>query len=142
MIPYLIPFKQVGNFVLGEEIENFFNNFQFEINDFSQDEIAPSINYILNNPQITLYVLNGKIEFIGCYEELLYNGFNLIGITIEQLSSILNTIYKEVDVVNYEADDIPQYIYEYEDVGLQVWVKGIGGKIVSIMVNSKEHYID
>lgn len=142
MTPYLIPFNRVGDFVLGDNIKNLLINFPFKITDFSHDEIAPSINYSVNNPKITLYVSNGKIDFIGCYEELLYNGINLIGITIEVFSSILDTTYTEVDLVDFEADELPQYIYEFESVGLQVWVKGNKGKVISIMVNSKEHYLD
>ncbi|WP_447768474.1 hypothetical protein [Sphingobacterium faecium] len=141
MVPVLIPFKQVGIFVLGQEIIQYLDEFEFEVHDMSEDQVAPSINYIFFNPEMTLFVLDKKNDFIGCYEELLYKGVNLIGLSVQQFSDYIEDDYSDEDklFVNEEEE---QYVYEFDKIGLQVWTKGKLGVIVSIMVNRKEHYID
>lgn len=141
MVPVLIPFKQVGVFVLGQEIIQYLDEFEFEVHDLSEDQVAPSINYIFFNPEMTLFVLDKKIDFIGCYEELLYKGVNLIGLSVQQFSDYIEDDYSDEDklFVNEEEE---QYVYEFDKIGSQVWTKGKLGIIVSIMVNRKEHYID
>jgi hypothetical protein len=142
MIPYLVPFEGVGKFSLNKSIQVYLENFHFEIEDFSKDKYAPSIHYILSHPDITLFVENDIINSISCYEELIYKGRNLINLTLDQFISITEEYYTEVDELNFDDDDIPQYVYEFENLGLQVWEKGKDGRIVTIIVNSYEHYQD
>lgn len=137
MIPILNVFYSVGDFILDSNINDYLEKFSFEINDFSSDLHVPGVHYSLDCPEITLYVHNNLIECIGCYSELLYKGCNLIGLTINEFISQIGENYcGEVDCLNFEDDDIPQYVYEFESIGLQVWVKGFNGKIVSIIVST------
>ncbi|WP_334126086.1 hypothetical protein [Empedobacter brevis] len=136
MIPYLIPFERVGKFILNDSIENYIHLFSFTIEDHSNKE-APSVNYSIDQPEMTLFVNNKIIESIACYEELLYKGKNLIGMTIADfINHIGENYYGEIDELNFEDDNIPQFVYEFESVDLQVWVKGDQGKIVTIIVSS------
>lgn len=142
MIPYLIPFERVGEFYLDDSIENYIDLYPFVVEDF-RNEDTPSLNYRIAQPEITLFINNGIIEYIGCYEELLYKGKNLIGITINEFINTTNENYfGDIDELDFEDDNIPQFVYEFENLGLQVWEKGKGGKIVSILVNSRQHYDD
>lgn len=141
MVPVLIPFKQVGVFVLGQEIIQYLDKFEFEVYDMSEDQVAPSINYRFSNPEMTLYVSDKKIDFIGCYEELLYKGVNLIGLSVQQFSDYIEDVYSDEDKL-FVSEEEEQYVYEFDKIGLQIWANGKHGIIVSIMVNRKEHYID
>lgn len=42
--------------------------------------------------------------------------------------------YGEIDVLDFEDDNIPQYVYEFDDIGLQIWTKN--GIIVTGIINS------
>lgn len=142
MVAVLIPFKQVGDFVLGEDIVKYVGRFEFSINDMSDEQVVPTVNYTLSDPEITLFVeMDGIIDFIGCYEELLYKGVNLIGLSLQQFSDYVEDVYSEEDRL-YVDEGEPQYVYEFNQVGLQVWTKGELGVIDSIMVYRTEHYID
>lgn len=136
MIPYLIPFERVGEFILNDSIEKYIDLFSFTIEDYS-NEIAPSVNYSIDQLEITLFVHNKAIESIACYEELLFKGKNLIGMTIADFINHTNeNYYGKIDELDFEDDNIPQYVYEFESMGLQVWTKGKQGNIVTIIVSS------
>lgn len=136
MIPYLMPFERIGEFILNDSIENYIDLFSFNIEDYSNEK-APSVNYSIDQPEITLFVHNKIIESIACYEELLYKGKNLIGMTITDFINHTNeNYYGKVDELDFEDDNILQYVYEFESMGLQVWTKGKQGNIVTIIVSS------
>lgn len=141
MIPYLIPFSGIGNFLIGDSIDHYKKKFEFVIKDFSSSNV-PSVNYTIYNPEITIFTENNIIDSIACYEELLYNGKNLIGITINEFLLFTNENYTCVEELDFEEDNISQFVYEFETMGLQVWEKGKNGKIITIIANGREHYID
>ena len=95
--------------------------------------VAPSVNYAFSNPEMTLFVLNKKIDFIGCYEELLYKGVNLIGLSVQQFSNHIQDDYSEEDKLFVNEEGEEQYVYEFDKVGLQIWTKGKLGVIVCFM---------
>lgn len=78
-----------------------------------------------------------KIEFIICKKELVYQAYNLIGISVLHLIDILESMYVgDADSLMFEEDGIPQMVYEFESHGLQAWVKN--GLIVAIIVAEKD----
>ncbi|MFD2903753.1 hypothetical protein [Sphingobacterium anhuiense] len=142
MIPLLFPFKQVGDFLIGSPIAQYLSSYPFDLVDMSNEDMAPSLNYSISHPSITLFVSDNRIDFIGCYEELLYHGVNLIGISISHFSVLVGQDYVEEDKLDFEEGKVPQYVYEYPHIGLQVWARGKLGLVISIMVNGEEHYLD
>lgn len=137
MIATLNIFQSVGNFILNSNIKDYIEKYPFEINDYTYEQNAPAVHYSLDNPKLTLFVENNIIKEIACYEELLYRGRNLIGMGIEELISHTGENYEgEIDCLDFEDDNIPQFVYEFESMGLQVWVKGKQGRIVTIIVSS------
>jgi hypothetical protein len=142
MITTLEIFKSVGVFELNSLISNYEKKFPFIVENY-KDYVAPSVNYSLVKPKITLYVINERIDSIACYEELYFNEKNLLNLTLKEFMDQMNQIkYDDVDELLFEDDNIPQFVYEFEKIGMQVWTKGINGKIVTIIVNNKEHYLD
>lgn len=137
MIAILTPFQSVGDFVIKSSINKYIAKYPFDVRDYSSNLAVPAIHYEFDYPRITLFVENSVIEEISCYEELLYKGRNLIGMTIEEfISHTGENFIGEIDCLDFEEDHIPQYVYEFESIGLQVWVKGLGGTIVTIIVSS------
>ncbi|MBT2622611.1 hypothetical protein [Chryseobacterium sp. ISL-6] len=139
MIPYLTPFTGVGEFVIGRPIDHYKKDFEFLIKDFNSSS-TPSINYTIYNPETTVFTENNIIDSIACYEEVLYKGKNLIGITVNEFLLFTDETYTCVEELDFEEDNISQFVYEFEKMGLQVWEKGKNGKIITIIVNGKEHY--
>jgi hypothetical protein len=137
----LVPFKKVGKFALGKSIDLYTErcNLVLEEDDFEKDTTG-LITYNLDKPNTSPCVdeKDRTIRFIICTEELYYKGKNLIGLTIDEFISVTGENYVvEIDTLNFEEDDIPQNVYEFENIGLQVWEKGDKGKIVTIIVNQR-----
>lgn len=133
MVSILIPKISVGDFLLNDHIDNYKGKYIFEKS--SKDESGYE-GYAIYNPETCLFVEDGKIVSIASYEECIYKGQNIIGMTIEEFTSHTGEkYYGEVDRADFEEDDIPQYVYEFEDIGLQIWEKGKGGKIVTVIAS-------
>ncbi|MDM1046612.1 hypothetical protein HX004_08385 [Myroides sp. 1354] len=138
MIAILIPFQSVGDFVLKSNIDNYIKEYSFCIRDYSSDLATPAAHYSVDYPRMALFVENNLIEEVACYEELLYKGRNLIGMKIEEfISHTGENFVGEIDCLDFEDDGLPQYVYEFESIGLQVWVKGRKGNILTIIASSK-----
>jgi hypothetical protein len=137
----LVPFKKVGKFVLGESIDLYKDRYNLVLEDDGfEDDSTGLITYNLESPDTSPCVdkENKTIRFIMCNEELFFKGRNLIGLTIEEFMSHTRENYiGEVDIIDFEEDEIPQNVYEFENLGLQVWEKGEKGKIITIIVNQR-----
>lgn len=124
MIPFLVPFECIGEFKFENLITGYSEKHSFEYLKDTDDIDLDS--YIINEAGISLYV-NSKsqiIESISCKQECLYKGRNLIGMHIDEfVSHTGEKYYGEIDEVDFEEDNIPQYVYEFDDIGLQVWTK-------------------
>jgi hypothetical protein len=135
MIAYFLPFRGIGDFMFNEPIASYINTFDFTI--YSKDGKYDCDKYTIDNPDISLHVDdNNNIESISCHEECLYKGRNLIGMTIEEfISHTGEKYYGEVDRLDFEDDGVPQYVYEFDDIGLQVWCKN--DVIITIIASSE-----
>jgi hypothetical protein len=135
MILLFKPLVGVGDFTLGSDVKKAVKYLEYEF--FSKEKDSQSNHYIIKDMGVSLIDNDkGEIEDIICDENCIYKGRNIIGMTIEEfISHTAEKYYGEVDVADFEDDDIPQYIYEFEDIGLQVWEKGKAGKIVTVIVS-------
>jgi hypothetical protein len=136
----LIPFKKVGQFELGKSIELYKDKYNLVLEENYFEKYSTSLIYDFEESDTSLCIDGNHMTILSimCDEELFYKGKNLIGMTIEEF--IAHTCEKyvgEIDVLDFEDDEIPQNVYEFETLGLQVWEKGLGGKIVSITVCQK-----
>ncbi|MFD2916841.1 hypothetical protein [Psychroserpens luteus] len=122
MILYFIPFIRIGDFTFESKINNYKSNFKFAytpVNDSTEWE-----TYEIEDLGLSLYVEEDNITSIVCRDDCLYKGRNLIGMTIEEfISHTEEKYYGEIDILDYEDDGVPQYVYEFDDIGLQVWCK-------------------
>jgi hypothetical protein len=122
MIFNLIPFKQVGPFVFFENIKSYCEyNFDF----IKCDDKTGWDSYKLGHEGIELYTENNSIISIACRKELRLNHTNLIGLSLD---SFLNKYglkpSKEEDKIYIPDDDNYQDVIEFDEIGLQIWLKG------------------
>jgi hypothetical protein len=125
MIPILSPGHSVGPFGFGEHINPYLKRFDFEIETIGERD--PTTYYSPGREDEGISItLDEKecIESIFCRQELQLYGANLIGMSLRQFEIHSGASYVGVpDSLNWEEDDIPQIVYEFESLGLQVWVK-------------------
>jgi len=127
-----IPFKSIGDFEIEKSIKVYSEKYKFEydadVNNTGWDTFS------LDDIGISLYVdaSNHNIISINCSTNCLYRERDIIGMTIDEFVIHAETSYnEEPDCLDFEEDDIPQYVYEFDDIGLQVWVKN--GKIKNVI---------
>lgn len=131
MILILRPFHGIGPFDFNEPIAKYESPF-FLVKDTNEGDKYDV--YSLEYPAADLYVQDGIIESINCYEECIYKGRNIIGMTIDEFIKFYEILpIEDIDELDFEEDNIPQYVYEFDQIGLQVWVKR--GKILNVIAS-------
>lgn len=134
MIPILDPGYSVGPFNFGDHISLYLGQYDFEIETIGERD--PTTYYSLEGMGASLTLdEEERVEDILCRKELQFRGANLIGMSLRQFEVHTMASYvDEPDSLNWEDDGIPQIIYEFESLGLQVWVKS--GVIVTIIASA------
>jgi hypothetical protein len=132
MVAYFIPLESIGEFDLDAQICDYTEKFNFKYSP--ADKSTEWETYSLENEGISLYVEDNKIISIVCDEECLYKGRNIIGMNIEEFISFygVNPV-GEVDEL-YVNDNETQNVYEFDDIGLQVWCRD--DEIVTVIASS------
>lgn len=135
--PAITPFESVGNFGFGENIiqyQKILSDWEFE----PADKFGKAY-YKSPDDNLMLAVRNQKIESIFCYRWVYYQGVNLMGLTVQAFENLLNAKpVGKIEQYDFEHDGFPQYVYEFESVGLQIWEKQ--GKIITIIAGGKDNY--
>lgn len=136
----LKPFECVGIFKFDTNIELYKNQlFDFECD---LDEFGNRL-YKKHDESLMISVSNktNQINHIFCYKSLSFFGKNLIGLSFADFQNVVEAEYiGEPDILDFEADGLPQTVYEFESLGLQVWVKD--NHVVTIIVNNQDSYSD
>ncbi|MBP3195176.1 MAG: hypothetical protein J6M05_05875 [Cardiobacteriaceae bacterium] len=140
-----IPFERVGIFQLDDDVTKYFNilsEYEYEpADEYGNEYYHFSKNYIddINSDTHFVEVTNGKIRTVFCYNELIYKNINLIGLTIDEFKKITESDYVgEVDVRDFHENEPPEYVYEFEEIGAQVWTHY--GRVVTIIVSGHWSY--
>ncbi|MCZ4281965.1 hypothetical protein O4H49_14330 [Kiloniella laminariae] len=121
-----IPNISLGPFKLGEKISYYESTMGILLDPDLEEE------YNVPNSEIFLSSENGLIDMIYSYETCFYKGTNIIGLSIQSVPRLLGCNADEVGSgVEYDDGDI-QYPYEFEDLGLRLWVRD--NRVVSAAV--------
>ena len=139
-----IPFKQVGIFQLDDDVSNYSdvlaNYFYEPIDEYGNEYYHSAEPYSAEDTHM-LQVVDGKIRAVFCDETLIYNGINLIGLTIEELKNITNLDYVgEVYEADLFDDKPPMYDYDFDDIGITA--RTHYGRIVDIIASGYWIYED
>lgn len=133
----IIPFQSVGGFEFGVNIAQYqavLADWEFE----PTDEFGKAY-YKSPDGNLILAIREQKIESIFCYQSVYYQGFNVIGLTVQTFENLSNAKpVGDIEQYDFEDDGLPQFVYEFESVGLQIWEKQ--GKIVTIIAGGKDNY--
>lgn len=123
MIAHFEPFQGIGEFKIGANIAPYMKKFALEFTP--ADSSTGWDTYELEHPEISISTEENVIVSIACYDECLYKGRNMIGMTIEEFLNYYELKSDgEADELLFEEGDVePQFVYEFDSIGLQVWVK-------------------
>ena len=142
-----IPFKQVGIFQLDDDVSNYSdvlaNYFHRpdEMFDGEYYEYYHSAEPYSAEDTHMLQVVDGKIRAVFCDESLIYEGVNLIGLTIDELKNITNSDYVgEIYEADLFDDKPPMYDYDFDDIGITA--RTHYGHIVDIIASGYWLYED
>ena len=129
----LFPLSSVGHFKFGNHI-HYYASLLKDFKCSAPDEFG-YVHYEAPDESFFITVKDNRIDSIFCYKELWFKDVNLIGMSIEEFQKITESSFiEEVDELHVEDDNIPQLVYQFEELGLQVWEKN--GVIVTIVADS------
>lgn len=119
-----IPFKQIGPFQLDDDVKKYseilstynyepVNKYGSEYYHYPKDETQYGSHFI--------QVKDGKIRTVFCYDKVIFNGINLMGLTIDEFKKITNADYVgEIYEADIFEDELPMYDYEFDEIGVSV----------------------
>ncbi len=119
MVIDFIPFKRVSDFYFTDEIKKYIFKYDFDINVCS--DATNWDEYSLDSHGISIYTDKEKIESISCNKSMLYNGKEIIGISILDFVNMFKLKVSEKPDKIYMNELEIQYTYEFDAIGLQVW---------------------
>ena len=118
------PLKSIGPFDFGTAIISYLGEYDLSLVE-SNDDPTEWDTYDVEGYDVRVHVDNGKITSVGCYEEFLFEGCNLLGKSLDEIiSKIGQKPSGNPDEINFEEDsDVGQLVYEFDECALQVWIK-------------------
>lgn len=132
MIPYFLPRESIGGIHFNEQISKYVEGFNF--NYYPKEGEGYEV-YEIAEIDLSIYVEDNKIESINCKAECLWQGRNMIGMEINDFLNYYDlTPDAPPEKSDFEEDDIPQLVYEFDEIDLQVWTKK--GIIVTVIASN------
>ena len=139
----LVPRISMGIFKIGEHIDEYkwVSDYMIYRKDIEKEWSSDS--YVFKEFEgLTIYVDDyDKIESINVDKYCCYNGIDLIGYNFKKFKELINQEPYDEDflpVIMIDGKNVQnQHVYEFDDLGLQVWVRY--NKIISITCSN---YID
>lgn len=130
----LIPKKSVGIFNINDRIKNY--TYLHHTKEHHIEKYFSYDSYDFNVKGMVLWVENDEIESICCSESCYLNDKNLILMPFDKFLSEYNAIPDSSEkiylLVNGRGQN--QIVYEFETLGLQIWVWR--GKIRTVIANN------
>jgi hypothetical protein len=120
----LIPNISLGKFIIDDDVRKYLNLNHF-VSHFKGETFSYD-SYDFYNETVTIWVTeNNKIETIKCNFKCYWKGENLIGMLFDQFLKLSGKKPNQ-ESVEYVPIDCNkgqnQAVYEFEELGLQVWV--------------------
>lgn len=120
----LIPNISYGIFIIGEDISKYL--YLPHNREYREEKLFSYDSYDFYKEDIIIWVDNGKIDTIRCEKECYWMGYNLIGMLYDYFLTFLSK--KEPDTEDICYVPISPYrgqnqkVYDFDDLGLQIWV--------------------
>jgi hypothetical protein len=118
----VIPFVSVGVFKFDTPIKEYLQNGLYNyVQQGVQEDGYECYNIV--EPQLSITCEYGNIAVIRSHKYCYMNNQNLIGLSLSQCKKILNAEPDSHDFVQIGYDDEkPQTVYDFDSLGLQIWV--------------------
>ena len=117
------PNHSLGGVSLGRDIAIYIEEYGLSKDESNIDDGTNWDTYNSTYLDLEIHSDAGKIVSITTETELIYQGENLIGLTVEQVTSLLGRTADEIgESVEYEDGEI-QTPYDFFDLGLQLWAE-------------------
>lgn len=126
----LIPLKSIGPFLFNSELSHYTSLALTELPEEYDKEVGWR-SYALPDNDVRIYVENGTIVSIACYDECIFCNYDLVGLHEEVSKSIIQSKLTHLEIM--ELDDEVKVILEYDDIGMQVYIKD--GVVESVTCN-------
>ena len=132
-----VPFEYVGIFKLDDDVNNYLDELSQYVH-LEKDEHGFEY-YHISEPysekdNLFLSVTDGKIRTVFCYDSAIFNGIELIGLTVDEFKNITNSDYiGEPDELDIFEDKPPLYDYSFKEIGITVTTHY--GKIQSLTIS-------
>lgn len=117
---YLKPLDSVGPFKFNSSIEAYLDSYELKYSpDIDETEWK---TYSIEEMGLNIYVEQEKRVSIKSMKHLFYGDKDLIGMDFDFFKEYFQIEPDEEDSISID-DDMNQSVYEFEKLGLQVWVR-------------------
>ena len=133
-----IPLRRVGCFEFGSGIADCIGTHHLvEIPEEYNETVGWKVYRSPGDDNIRIFSENGEVVSVACYDECLYQGVNLIGLSLEEFVQVVGSQpLAQPDTIL--VDDGPQKVFEFDDVEAQVWVKD--EKVVTVFCGTRDEH--
>lgn len=115
----------LGRFVFGDDISNYLD-LPHTVEHVEESGLDPYDSYEFPEQHVDVCVENQKIEFITCDTYCFWRDENLIGMAYDRFLSLLDGQQPDREDVCYVPVSRDrgqnQKVYDFENLGLQIWV--------------------
>ena len=118
----LVPLKKVGVFIFNDDIRNY-SDYGLKI-ERSLDKTGWD-TYRLEKDGVIIHTENNLIVSIACYNYCYLKNQNVINMKVGDFVN-LNKVYPDLnqtDTIFLNEEEYPHIVYEFETLGMQIWVK-------------------
>ena len=129
----LIPNKSVGSFVIGDSIDRYLS-YPHTL-ERHKDKSSSYDTYMFYEYKVDIWVENNLIKTICCDDDCFWEGQNLIKMPFDEFLERyqLKPDNSESIYLSVYGRGQNQMVYDFDDVGLQVWVWR--KRIVTVLVS-------
>ncbi|GBC62887.1 hypothetical protein DENIS_3871 [Desulfonema ishimotonii] len=115
-----IPLERVGPFVFGDLIEKYCDKFKLkQIPEEYNEKVGWQV--WRKDSRFSVFSERERIVAVSCSTSCNYRNIDLIGISVKDVISILDTIPDSVEMIHLVEG--PQKVYDFDDLELQLWAK-------------------
>ena len=118
----LIPNISVGKYIIGDKIHKYLQLSHHH--EHCVEKYFEYDRYEFPDDNITVYVEDEIIQNISCEKTCFWQGRNLIRMNFEFFLKQYNVVYDHKEEIYMQVSDRfqTQKVYDFDELGLQVWV--------------------
>ena len=120
----LLPNISLGRFVFGNNIKLYLNDFSYKYEENPDKKKGYGYDsYYFDKLKIEVWTdESGIIESVRCEHACYWKSVNIIGLRYEKFKAMCH-MEPDVQDLCYMYDGKTQHVYDFESMGLQLWVR-------------------